>query len=193
MDKKNDKSSKIYNDLRTMMHDVRGSVGIINSSLELLAQEELSDNTRKFLNIIFRQSYRLLTEMELFGEYYTDKPNCFKKEKFNFMETLAEVQEILDIELKIEKDNYFSPTINFSPYFCKITLCAILLPPGGIDAEKPVILHEKKNSISATFQLCKINKVLSRHHWLRDILKNNNGVIKFDLENGTVTLILPKD
>ena len=75
-------------DLRTLVHNIRGSVGIISSSVEMIKSRDIGNKSQKYYGMLLRQNARILMETELFGAVYSLKEEIFPVNRVNLKELL---------------------------------------------------------------------------------------------------------
>ncbi|PKN44682.1 MAG: hypothetical protein CVU59_11095, partial [Deltaproteobacteria bacterium HGW-Deltaproteobacteria-17] len=136
----------LQQDLRSLLHDVRGSVGIVSSTLELLLQEDLHPVAGRYLQIVQRQMYRVLMESELFGAYLHFRPEMFESEPSLALSVFTEVQDLIGTNLEVRlPEGTSSPVVRLSPYLLKLIFLAILIPPSGLDPQLPLTFYREQD------------------------------------------------
>jgi hypothetical protein len=177
----------LQQDLRALLHDVRGSVGIVSSTLELLLQEDLHPVAAKYLQIVQRQMYRVLMESELFGAFLHFRPEMFEVESCCALAVLTEVQDLIGTNLEVHApDGLPSPTVRLSPYLLKLVYLSILIPPSGLDPTRPLTFLRRNGAWHFQFPWSSTPLQLPKFHWARSVLMSFGG----DLEVVPSLLIL---
>lgn len=123
----------LHRDFRQWLHDVRGAVGIVSSTLELLAQEDLHPVATKYIQIIQRQMQRVLMESELFGAQLHFRPEMFEGSDSFVLELFTEVQDIVGTNIDVQYKSELIPRVKLPPYLLKIVFLSILIPPSSLD------------------------------------------------------------
>ncbi len=165
----------LQQDLRSLLHDVRGSIGIVSSTMELLMQEDMHPVAMKYLQIVQRQMYRVLMESELFGLFMDPRLEMFAPEPTLALSVLTEVQDLIGTNLEVEaKSPSDSPVVGISPYLLKLVALAILIPPSGLDPSRPVIWQQEGNNWVFLFPWGSAATMLPKFHWARSILHHHS-------------------
>ncbi len=177
----------LQHDLRALLHDVRGSVGIVSSTLELLLQEDLHPVAAKYLQIVQRQMYRVLMESELFGAFLHFRPELFEAESCCALAVLTEVQDLIGTNLEVHApDGLPSPTVRLSPYLLKLVYLSVLIPPSGLDPTRPMTFLRRNGAWRFQFPWSSAPLQLPKYHWARSVLQSFGG----DLEVVAPHLVL---
>ncbi len=177
----------LQQDLRSLLHDVRGSVGIVSSTLELLMQEDLHPVATKYMQIVQRQMYRVLMESELFGAYLHFRPEMFESEPSLALSVFTEVQDLIGTNLEVRvTEGASSPVVNLSPYLLKLIYLSILIPPSGLDPSQPLTFQREGDDWHFRFPWGHSLMMLPKLHWARCILQTFDA----DLRMGIGHLIL---
>jgi hypothetical protein len=177
----------LQQDLRSLLHDVRGSVGIVSSTLELLLQEDLHPVATKYLQIVQRQMYRVLMESELFGAYLHFRPEMFEAEPSEALSLFTEVQDLIGTNLEVQlPEGLRSPVVSLSPYLLKLIFLSILIPPSGLNPSQPLTFHQADGRWHFVFPWGQSQIMLSKFQWARCILQSFGA----DLQPGFCQLTL---
>jgi len=177
----------LQQDLRSLLHDVRGSVGIVSSTLELLLQEDLHPVAMKYMQIVQRQMYRVLMESELFGAYLHFRPEMFESEPCSALSVFTEVQDLIGTNLEVRMpEGAVSPVVSLSPYLLKLIYLSILIPPSGLDPSQPLTFHRDEDRWCFVFPWGQSQVMLAKFHWARCVLQ----AFDADLQMGLGQLIL---
>ncbi|MBU1242547.1 hypothetical protein KKD52_10690 [Myxococcota bacterium] len=180
----------LQQDLRSLLHDVRGSVGIVSSTLELLLQEDMHPVAARYLQIVQRQMYRVLMESELFGAYLHFRPEMFESEPSMALSVFTEVQDLIGTNLEVRlPEGTPSPVVRLSPYLLKLIYLAILIPPSGLDPQFPLTFHREGDRWHFAFPWGTSHVMLSKFHWARCILESFDSDLR--MEPGRLILSCP--
>jgi len=182
----------LQQDLRALLHDVRGSVGIVSSTLELLLQEDLHPVAAKYLQIVQRQMYRVLMESELFGAFLHFRPELFEAESCCALAVFTEVQDLIGTNLEVYlPDGLPSPAVRLSPYLLKLVYLAILIPPSGLDPTRPLTFVRREDHWEFRFPWAASQALLPKFQWARSVLSSfDAGLV---LSPGRLELSCPAD
>ncbi|MBN2725210.1 MAG: hypothetical protein JXR95_14190 [Deltaproteobacteria bacterium] len=183
----NDVKIKLQRDIRALIHDIRGAVSVISSSIELLQMEEDMQIDQKFLEMIQRQTQKILSVSVLFGENYSPSENSGELIKTDLLGILSDIQEMIGIELDFNYISAQSPfLLKSQPFLLKLALVAVLSSHSTSSDNIFVQISTEEKEISVTFTIDENTELQPRHKWAAETITNMGGRIYF--ENGTVNL-----
>ena len=181
---------RLQNDLRFLLHDVRGSIGIVSSTLELLLQEDMHPIAERYLRIVQRQMYRVLMESELFGATLNFRPEIFLPESCPALPVLTEVQDLIGTNLEVVMpENGPMPVVHASPYLLKLVFLAILIPPSGLDPALPLLFGKEGRFWMLFFPWNQAPGLLPKFEWSREVLRSFEADL--ELRDSRLVLSLP--
>jgi hypothetical protein len=178
-------SERIKEETRTLVHNIRGSIGIVNSSIELLNMEDISETGMKMLSMISRQSARMLAEFELFSEMYAPREITMTGSGSDILQAIYDAAEAVGVEILIKRDPKMKiPEILIPLSVLKTVFSAILLKPSPIENNYRFFLKIKDQKLLCTFKYPEDFEPLLRHNWIIAILPNYGASLKLDNGNG---------
>lgn len=174
---------------RTLIHNVRGSVGIINSSLELIAMEEQSENAERMIAMIGRQVAKMLTELELFTERYAPRESAIG-ETTSFYGALTWASDALGypVEISTELDKYQQLTVKVPEIVLRTIFTALLFKPSPLEAQYRLHLKRKGDELVCTFAWPSDYELSARFTWIMQILPRYGASFKVKEGHGRFAL-----
>ncbi len=183
--------SSIKSHIRSLLHNARGSVGIINSSLELLHMEEESETSRKMVEMIRRQTVKLLVELELLTECHA--PRGVREEHGGtLLEAIGYASTALNFPLRIQSPLEDPSTLLVDlphPLLCTL-FTALLLKPSPLEQGNTLHLACKDRRVEVRLPWSPDLEELPRLVWFEGVLGNYNCLLQRNQEQACITFPL---
>ncbi|MDA3864465.1 MAG: hypothetical protein PF689_11430 [Deltaproteobacteria bacterium] len=174
--------------ISVVIHNTRGAAGIINSSTELLKRETKSSSVQRYIEMIQRQTQKILCEIELLREVHSNqkKMNC---KKINLVDFIFDLTLEYNIEFKIDKTgNCNDLTIEFDPSLIKTIFNSIFLPPTPLKHNFFCKFDKGEKHIFLKFPWDNNYNDLEKFIWIQKILDKYRGNMTLDEKLCTIAL-----
>ncbi|MBU1220904.1 hypothetical protein KKF34_03805 [Myxococcota bacterium] len=166
-------------DIRSLIHDIRGAVSVISSSIELLQFEDSSAPDMRFLEMIRRQTQKILAVSVLFGETFSPTDNSNISGRTDLMECLSELQEMIGIEFDLNYIPSEAPfLLNSQSFLLKLALVSILSSYSASSENIFLNIDRHDNTVILTFKSEDVIEMQRRHVWASNAIQSLGGTMR---------------
>lgn len=166
-------------DIRSLIHDIRGAVSVISSSIELLQFEDASAPDMRFLEMIRRQTQKILAVSVLFGETFSPSDISSSPGRTDLMECLSELQEMIGIEFDLNYIPSEAPfLLNSQAFLLKLALVSVLSSYSASADNIFLKIERRGNAVILTFNSDDVIEMQRRHIWASNAIQSLGGIMK---------------
>ncbi len=179
------KSEIFREEARTLIHNVRGSVGIINSSLELISVEDQSESATRMISMINRQVVKILAELELFTECYAPRESAIG-ESSSLYKAITYASDILGIPVEIRCDlpNPQGVKVTAPEVVLRTIFTSLLIKPSPIEENYVLNLKAQDQELICAFEWPEEMELSQRFIWIGELLPRYGASFKIKKGRG---------